>query len=410
MRTAPSVGKDLHDGYSPWHDSPVRDIRIARPRSREHADILVVGAGITGALVALSLSEAGYNVTVVDRSTPGQGSTLASTAMIQFEIDTPLHVLARKIGERQSRRVYRRSAEAVQQLGSMIRRHNLQADWRPRDSLYLAGNKHGPRGLRLEVTARRAIRLDSEYLTGKELEERFGVRAKGAILSSGSAELDPARTTAECLRAAQRLGARILSPCTVVSAESMGKQEVRLHTAQRGIIDCRRVVFATGYQPVLGLPRRFEIVSSWAIATKPVPRSSLWPGRALIWEAADPYLYARTTANNQIIAGGEDSGLTAPSRRTVAIPNKARRILAKLGRILDRDDLELAYAWAGAFAITPTGLPIIQELDDLPTAFAILGAGGNGITFSMVACDLVKGWLRGIQDPDAPLFQARGNR
>jgi choline dehydrogenase-like flavoprotein len=56
----------------------------------ERCDVAVVGGGVSGALTALALSKAGFDVVVVDRRTPGKGSTLASTAMIQFEIDTPL--------------------------------------------------------------------------------------------------------------------------------------------------------------------------------------------------------------------------------------------------------------------------------------------------------------------------------
>ena len=87
-RVAPR--KNLHDGRSLWHDSTRRTVRTRTLRQSETCEIAVIGGGTNGALTALPLAEAGHEVMVLDRRPPGEGSTVASTAMIQFEIDTPL--------------------------------------------------------------------------------------------------------------------------------------------------------------------------------------------------------------------------------------------------------------------------------------------------------------------------------
>lgn len=401
-RVAPR--KNLHDGRSLWHDSTRRTVRTRTLRQSESCEIAVIGGGISGALTALSLAEAGHEVMVLDRRPPGEGSTIASTAMIQFEIDTPLTELIRRIGQDKATRAYHRSAKAVRDLGRLIDKHAIQANWAERDALFLAGNEMGFRGLIQEVEARQGIGLPSQFLTKSELKSGFGIERTGAILSQGSAELDPAKTSAGVLRAAQKHGATILSPCEVASVESDGHQ-VRLAIRDGQVITCRRAVFATGYEVVGGIPRdAFEIVSSWAIATKPIRADRFWPTRCLIWEAADPYLYVRATADNRILAGGEDSGLTDAARRKAAIPAKAEKLLHKVRTLLSLPDLEIDYAWAGAFADSPSGLPVFRELPDLPGVFAILGCGGNGITFSVIAADVVTAWVNGRHDPDADLF------
>ena len=314
--------KDLHEGRSLWHDSPGRSVRTRTPRKNESYEIAIVGGGISGALTALALVTAGHEVVVLDRRSPGEGSTIASTAMIQFEIDTPLKELSSRIGKTKAVRAYRRSFKAVRDLGRLIEMHGIKADWVERDALYLAGNEMGFRGLMTEVEARQAIDLPSQFLTKAELLARFGIERTGAIISQGSAELDPAKTSAGALRAAQRHGATIFSPCTVATVETDEKR-VRLTTKAGDVITCHKAVFATGYEVVGGIPRdAFDIVSSWAIATKPIPQEQFWPTRCLIWEAADPYLYVRATASNRILAGGEDSGLTDAGRRETAIPAK----------------------------------------------------------------------------------------
>ena len=60
-------------------------------------DALVVGAGITGALIAHSLSEVGLRVCVIDKREVGWGSTAASTALLQYEIDTELRLDIQKM-------------------------------------------------------------------------------------------------------------------------------------------------------------------------------------------------------------------------------------------------------------------------------------------------------------------------
>ena len=396
--------KDLHDGRSLWADSQGTSLRTRKKFKQQTAEIAIVGGGISGSLCALELAAAGHEVVVIDRRPPGSGSTLASTAMIQFELDTPYSELCEKIGRSKATRAYRRSFKAVGDLSNLISAHGIDARWRDRQALYLAGTEMGVRGLRSEVDARQSIHLPSAFLSKADLFGAYGIDRTGAILSDGSAELDPARTTASCLRAAQRYGATIVSPCDVIEIASR-RGAIELNTTA-GHLRVKKAVLATGYEVVAGLPRdAFDVISSWAIATQPLPVEELWPGQCLIWEACDPYLYARTTSDNRILVGGEDSKLTNPRRREKSIPSKANALLRKFQKLLGRSDLRIDYAWAGAFADSPTGLPIIKELSGLPGAMAILGCGGNGITFSAIAAQIVRQWAKGHKDPDLDLFQ-----
>ncbi len=399
--------RDLRDGHPLWADSPHRTVISRTALAHETCDVAIIGGGVSGALCALSLCKQGFDVVVIDRRAPGLGSTMASTAMIQFEIDTPLTRLADQIGSKDAERAYRRSFAAVGALKDLVREHAIRAAWTDRDALFLAGSEMGYRGLQTEAAERSRIGLPSTYLTAADLRETYGIDRTGAILSGGSADLNPVQLSAGCLREARRMGCRIYREQEVAEVDATATS-VTLKTRSGAIIDCRRVVFATGYEVVEGLPRdQFEITSSWAIATAPLPREAFWPGRCLIWEAADPYLYLRTTADNRIVAGGEDSGLTDPARREAAIPAKSAKILAALNTLLPGRDLKVDYSWAGAFAESPTGLPLFEPVAGMPNCLAILGCGGNGITFSMVAAEVVTAWAKGKSDPDWDLFRAK---
>ena len=61
-------------------------------------DAVVIGGGITGTLVAVHLVEAGIKTLVIDKRDIGTGSTSASTALLQYEIDVPVRELIKKVG------------------------------------------------------------------------------------------------------------------------------------------------------------------------------------------------------------------------------------------------------------------------------------------------------------------------
>ncbi len=63
-----------------------------------HADVLIIGAGISGALTGYYLINSGVDVVMVDKCHPGMGSSCASTSLLQYEIDNSLVELSAKIG------------------------------------------------------------------------------------------------------------------------------------------------------------------------------------------------------------------------------------------------------------------------------------------------------------------------
>ena len=101
--------KDLRTGRSLWMSRPSPSVATKRLASDLSTDVLIIGAGVSGAMVAEQLTEAGLDVVIVDRRGPLQGSTPASTALLQYEIDEPLSKLSKAIGQEKAQRIWRRS-------------------------------------------------------------------------------------------------------------------------------------------------------------------------------------------------------------------------------------------------------------------------------------------------------------
>ncbi|WP_312166840.1 FAD-dependent oxidoreductase [Phenylobacterium sp.] len=357
-------------------------------------DVAVIGAGVMGAMLAERLTREGRRVAVLDRRKPSLGATSASTALVMWAADTPLTHLAEQIGWERAARRWRRVHAAVQALDADIRALAIDCAWIARPELYLDGDLLDEAGLQGEAAARRRAGLPSAWLAAAEVGRRFDIPARPAILSGSAFEVDPVALTLGLLARAQARGASVTYPVDVVGLES-GAHEVGVHLADGRVLRAGQVVLATGYEAARpALPGSFDLTSSFAIATAPgvAPR---WGGNALIWEAAESYLYARATRDGRVIVGGEDEPFADPDRRDRLIPAKAERLARRGADLIGGGSLAPDCAWGATFGTSPDGLPALGPVRGQPRVWLASGFGGNGVSFARLGAELICGQLAG---------------
>jgi glycine/D-amino acid oxidase-like deaminating enzyme len=393
--------RDLRTGRTVWEACGLPLLPRSDLRRNIETDILVVGAGITGAIVADVLTQAGFTVAIAERRAPIRGSTVASTALLLGEIDTPLTIMADRIGRRDAARTWLRSRRAVPDLAR--RADGIACDWAQRDGLYLAGDVLDAHALKKEAEARQGIGWPCEYLGKDQLRRDYGIARDGAIRSRDNAEVDPVRLAGGFLRRAIARGARIFAPVEITDVRPSPRQ-VTARARNGFAFKASALIYASGYELPRLVPRAgHRVVSTWAMATTPQP-DRLWSSRCLIWEASDPYLYMRSTRDGRVVIGGEDEAFSNEAARNALMGQKMTALERKLQALFPALDARAEFAWAGSFGDSRTGLPAIGRLRDKPSCFAVLGFGGNGITFAMIAAQLLRGQLRGPRDPDSNLF------
>ncbi len=369
-------------------------------------DVLIVGAGISGALLAESLTDAGLDVVIVDRRRPLAGSTSASTALLQHELDTPLIELRRSLGDKAADSAWRRSRLVVSALADRTARLGIAAEMTARDALYLAGDKLDARGLAREAVARRSIGLEVELLGRRELLARYGIRRSAGLLGFGDFVADPRKLAAGYLSVAAKRGARVFAPVDIQSARENARGVVA--TSSAGFrLRARHVVFATGYEVVKGVEAKgHSLQSTWVIATR-AQRQKLWPSECMIWEASDPYLYVRTTGDGRVICGGADEPFSNAEKRDSLSLRKFALLERRLASLFPALDTSPDFAWSGTFGASDSGTPIIGRVPGRRRLYTVLGCGGNGITFSMLAAQLLRSLIEGDGDIDQALFAPR---
>jgi glycine/D-amino acid oxidase-like deaminating enzyme len=213
--------------------------------------------------------------------------------------------------------------------------------------------------------------------------------------------------TAGYLKLAISRGARLYAPDTIVDVANSGKG-VEAHSEKGRIYRAASMVYASGYEmPKAITPPSLRVSSTWALATRPQPRR-LWPEEAFIWEASDPYLYVRTTPDGRILCGGEDEEVADDEARDALAPKKIERIRRKLRKLLPDADDRPATSWSAFFGSSATGLAQIGRVPGHPRLYAAMGYGGNGITFSRIAAEILTSALAGRRDSDADVFAIDG--
>lgn len=377
------------------------------PRRRTF-DVLVIGAGITGALVSYELSKSGLRVAIVDRRRAASGSTPASTALLQYEIDTPLVKLSKQLGWAHAAAAYLASLHALQETRTICRELGSDVDLIARSSLQLAVKPQDVRALRREVKARRRIGIEACLLTRGELRERFGLTRPGAILSDDAFEVNPLKLTFGLLKAAKQRGAAILPQSDLDLGSLIERaRPFRFVTSGGTEFAAHKVVIATGYETPEQFPKiaaLTQLRSTYAIATTAI-HGHVWPGKALLWEAGDPYFYARMTSGGRILVGGGDEPFRTAEARDRLIDAKAREIHSWIQSLLPGAECRTAFRWAGTFAQTKDGLPYIGIHRNWSDVFFALGYGGNGITFSVLAAKIIAAAARGRAHRFGNLFQ-----
>src|SRR5690625_4862961 len=82
--------------------------------------ILIVGGGITRALMAQQCMEDGYETILIDSREIAYRSTSATTSMLQYEIDLPLYKLTDIIGKEAAEAIYWAGHDAIDELKTIV--------------------------------------------------------------------------------------------------------------------------------------------------------------------------------------------------------------------------------------------------------------------------------------------------
>lgn len=396
---------DLKSGYPFW--AVKNGLLTTFPQlTRDHqCDIAVIGGGITGALIANELSQHGHHVVVLERRDVGWGSTSASTALLQYEIDTHMTELAKQYGETNAVLAYRACADAIMDIEALAAGLG-NVEFERHQSLYFASNEEHVKPLREELELRQKNGFQATWLDQQAVREAYGFAAPGAILTQLAASLDPYQMAYQLFEKAKGRGSEVYDRTQVAHMTDEG-QHMALRLTNGATLQCQQVVMAAGYESQTWLPEPVaKNRSSYAFVTDPLAPEMLGKLKhTLVWESARPYLYLRTTQDGRLLIGGDDDEEDIPARRDERVLEKAHGLAEKVKALWPTLAINPTFSWAGTFAETNDGLPYFGPHDTLgPKVHFAMAYGGNGISYSMIGAKLLRALIEGKEHPLAALF------
>lgn len=395
---------NLSTGYPYWLINSGLPAKYPKLEQHIKTDVLIIGGGISGALTAYYLVEAGINCVLVDQRTIGLGSTCASTALLQYELDIPLHLLAQQIGVSAATRAYEMCYESINTLERISKKIKF-GSFEKQKSVYFSAYKKDVKKIEAEFLFRKKLGFDVQLLDHEALKNTCGFSAPNAILSAQGAVMDAYLFTHALLKHSIKKGLQVFDR-TGISAIDYNQRSVIAATEEGYKIHAKKIVNASGYEITEFINKKIvSLHSTYAIASEQLHTLDLnWKDKYLLWNTADPYLYMRLTNDNRIIIGGRDEDFYNPIKRDKKINHKASLLKADFLKLFPQIKFKPEYTWAGTFGSTKDALPYIGTYSKTPHTYYSLGFGGNGITFSVIAAELIRDMIVGNKNNNENIF------
>ncbi|HMG16431.1 MAG TPA: FAD-binding oxidoreductase [Saprospiraceae bacterium] len=395
---------NLSAGYPYWLIKTGLPYTYPKLDKSVSSEVVIIGGGISGSLMAYYLAQEGIDSILVDSRTIGLGSTSASTALLQYEIDVPLHKLSEIIGKKKATRSYNLCLESINIIASIAEKLNFH-EFEYKKSLYYACFKRDIPYIQNEYTARKRNGFNVQFLDSVDIKKNYNFKSPLAILSKDGAQLNPYSFTHALLQYCITKATRVFDR-TLISKIEHKKEYVHLETEDGHKIKTRHLIYANGYEVVKYIDKKIvDLHSTYAIVSEQFNYDvKFWKDNAMIWNTADPYLYIRTTLDGRILIGGRDEPFYNPGKRDKLIKTKAQQLKLDFQRLFPHIPFKTELSWTGTFGATQDGLPFIGPYKNLPNSYFALGFGGNGICFSVIAAEIIRDIITGKKNKDLDIF------
>src|SRR5262245_21660366 len=391
------------------------------------ADVVIIGAGLTGAAAAYRLKDSGRAVVLLDQGDPageasgrngGNFELLPENSVGIYEglapgrftfmrrryPQVPVEVL-RAVSERQASLVLGLALRNRDILKDTILREGIACDFSPRGWLHIAASEKEEQGLCDEVSLAAQHGQRIAIWSRAKIREEFGIEAAflGRFIP-GDGTYHPLKYVCAELYSALRHGVALYTRTRVRRIVSAHADEHRVVT-DRGTIVARRVIAATNAFTRDVLPELAAIAphQSQILVTEHVPDRAR--GRIVTSDEGpvffnQPREGARDGRAVLLMGGGDDRPMDNPSSRRRSLSVHARLLALRDGFYPELAGQPPSTEWVGPMAFTPDGLPCIGFLrPGLVVAAGYNGYGGSYTTAAgraaadMAITDVVPEWL-----------------
>jgi gamma-glutamylputrescine oxidase len=357
-----------------------------------NADVVILGAGLTGLSAALALAEAGRRVVVLEAERIGWGASGRNGGQVIAGYGCEQHALEAALGADTARTLFDWSVEGIDLIHQRCAHYGIDAEW-------MAGHATVPIKPRQERELREGQRqLAERYGYATEWWNREQLRAVldsdrylGALFDPRSGHLHPLKYVLGLARAARERGVQIFeaSPVTRVDRGSALSFHTRHGSVRAPFGVLAGNALLRGIAPELEsrvMPVGSYIAVSEELGAERI-RQLFGNGMAVAdtnW-ALD---YFRPTSDHRLLFGGRASYSTLPPPNLPGVMRRRiARVFPRLGAV------KLDYVWGGMIDISLSRAPHWGRLGD--NLYYAQGFSGHGLNTTQLAGQLIAEAIQG---------------
>ncbi|KAH7623959.1 hypothetical protein Ndes2526B_g01211 [Nannochloris sp. 'desiccata'] len=381
---------------SPWNQKSLAQKYPALAEDIS-ADVVVVGAGISGLSCALNLAREGKSVVVLESRVRGAGQTGKTTAHIMTWLDDYYYECISMHGQKNATLVAQSLRSAVDMIEHNVVSENIDCEFTRLDGILYPHSSSAVSTLHKELDAALKCGLSDTKLVDLGGGADVG-HIKEALVFPNNGEFHPLKYLEGLAEAVIRHGGRIYEG---TKAYNLDSDKVRTESGKT--VYCEAIVLATN-SPInhnLAVHARQLPYRSYVIGVL-CPRSQF--KRADYWSTETEYHYVRAEdwdeENYMVIIGGEDhkSGCQPNYDVYAQLEKHARERWTGLGPVVLK--------WNGQ-VMEPADMLYLHGRDPLvsePNRYIITGDSGQGMTGGTIGGRVVADLILGKENPWADVY------
>ena len=337
-------------------------------------DVLVIGAGITGALTAYYHAIKGHKVVIIDKNIVGYSSTLATTAIMEYQVDKDIYKLKKEIGYKNAIKIFSLCNDAIDEIEKICKMLPSNINFKRCDSIYFTNKRSHIKNLEKEYNERLSLDMDLSIGVSNNV-----INSKKYISAHNkSATMNPYIFTSELINYLCENYNVCVYENTEFKDYICNNDNIVIKTNNNFYINSKKCIIATGFN-ARKFVKNVKYYNTYTIVSDNVDiKNTNFTAR----DMNNPYHYIRFD-NKKIILGGEDV-----LENSIVFPKmKYKKLENYMKKIFNLKDIKINYRYNGTFANTKDTLPIIDLIDN--NLYCNLGYGANGILYATIGAKLL---------------------
>lgn len=370
-------------------------------------DVLIIGGGISGALSAYYQAKQGLSVIVVEKNLIGFNSTLENTGILLGKTNNANS--NKKLLKREQDKLQTLTEQAIQDLTAIIedinneKQDNEKIQYMLCNLMCYSDKITGRFGLNKQYEQEISKNSQVQYVEENNILDVYGaIEYKNKALI-----LNPYILNQELIHMLSKMENVEVYENTFVESINSKDSEVEAQTSNRFKIHAKKVILATGVSLVKYLKEQdIELYKTFNIVAKTNENMNLLPFVAKDETGSEKML--RVTSSH-VILNGEDIKMTnkelTDEYQDKIIKGKYKKLYNNLLKLLNVDDIKIKNCFYGMYLETKDGLPIIDEMEEMPNVYCNLGVGKNGIIHNVIGAKMLRSIYNDCYTKDMYMFR-----